>query len=194
MFSKSPLFPKNPDEAATPGTTPAVSGSVPAPAVSSSASAAPRAGRIVPSAADSDNGKGSGADTAAAGESRLVVGPNVKLRGAEISDCDTLIVEGRVEAKMDSRVIRVAENGFFSGTVGIDVAEINGRFEGELTARTQLIIRSTGCVSGTIRYGKIFIEEGGQISGDIKAIDPAVPASASSSSSGSASGSSVASF
>ena len=193
MFSKSPLFPKNPDEAATPGTTPAVGGSVSAPAVSS-ASAAPRTGRIVPSAADSDSGKGSGADTAAAGESRLVVGPNVKLRGAEISDCDTLIVEGRVEAKMDSRVIRVAENGFFSGTVGIDVAEINGRFEGELTARTQLIIRSTGCVSGTIRYGKIFIEEGGQISGDIKAIDPAVPASASGSPGGSASGSGVASF
>ena len=190
MFSKSPLFPKNPDEAAsTPaGTTPATgSSSVSAPTVSSSAAAAPRAGRIVPSAADSDNGKGSGADTAAAGESRLVVGPNVKLRGAEISDCDTLIVEGRVEAKMDIRVIRVAENGFFSGTVGIDVAEINGRFEGELTARTQLIIRSTGCVNGTIRYGKIFIEEGGQISGDIKAIDPAVPVGESSTGSGVAS-------
>ena len=186
MFSKSPLFPKNPDEAAsTPaGTTPATgSSSVSAPTVSSSAAAAPRAGRIVPSAADSD-GKGAGE---AAGESRLVVGPNVKLRGAEISDCDTLIVEGRVEAKMDSRVIRVAENGFFSGTVGIDVAEINGRFEGELTARTQLIIRSTGCVNGTIRYGKIFIEEGGQISGDIKAIDPAVPVGESSTGSGVAS-------
>ncbi len=189
MFSKSPLFPKNPDEAAsTPaGTTPATgSSSVSAPTVSSSAAAAPRAGRIVPSAADSD---GKGAGEAAAGESRLVVGPNVKLRGAEISDCDTLIVEGRVEAKMDSRVIRVAENGFFSGTVGIDVAEINGRFEGELTARTQLIIRSTGCVNGTIRYGKIFIEEGGQISGDIKAIDPAVPVGESSTG-----GSGVASF
>ena len=183
MFSKSPLFPKNPDEAATPGATTATGGTVPAPAVSS-ASAAPRAGRIVPSAADSD---GKGAGEAAAGESRLVVGPNVKLRGAEISDCDTLIVEGRVEAKMDSRVIRVAENGFFSGTVGIDVAEINGRFEGELTARTQLIIRSTGCVNGTIRYGKIFIEEGGQISGDIKAIDPAVPVGESSTGSGVAS-------
>lgn len=112
---------------------------------------------------------------APAGESQLIVGPNVKLKGAEILDCDTLVVEGRVEAKMDSRVIRVAENGAFSGTVCIDVAEIFGRFDGELTARTQLVIHATGKVSGTIRYGKILIEEGGEISGDIRSIDAAEP-------------------
>ena len=80
---------------------------------------------------------------------RLIVGPDVKLKGAEILDCDTLVVEGRVEATMDSRVIRIAENGSFAGTVSIDIAEIHGTFEGELTARSQLIIHSTGRVSGT---------------------------------------------
>ena len=102
--------------------------------------------------------------------SRLVVGPNVKLKGAEIDDCDILVVEGRVEATMDSRVLRVAENGAFAGKVGIDVAEVRGHFDGELTARNQLIIHSTGRVSGTIRYGKIRIEEGGELSGDIRAL------------------------
>lgn len=104
-------------------------------------------------------------------ESSLIVGPDVKLKGAEILDCDTLVVEGRVEATMDSRVIRISEHGSFSGKVGIDVAEIHGAFDGELTARSQLIIHATGKVSGKIRYGKIFIEEGGQISGDIQALD-----------------------
>ena len=101
---------------------------------------------------------------------RLMVGPDVKLKGAEILDCDTLVVEGRVEATMDSRVINIAGNGSFSGKVGIDVAEIHGRFEGELTARSQLIIHATGRVSGTIRYGKILIEEGGEISGDVRSL------------------------
>lgn len=99
--------------------------------------------------------------------SRLIVGPDVKLKGAEILDCDTLVVEGRVEATMDSRVIQIAVNGSFSGKVGIDVAEIYGQFDGELTARSQLIIHSSGRVSGKIRYGKILIEEGGELSGDI---------------------------
>ena len=104
--------------------------------------------------------------------SRLIVGPDVKLKGAEIQDCDVLVVEGRVEATMDSRVIQIAENGAFSGKVGIDVAEVYGQFDGELTARSQLIIHSTGRVSGKIRYGKIFIEEGGELSGDIAALVP----------------------
>jgi cytoskeletal protein CcmA (bactofilin family) len=102
--------------------------------------------------------------------SKLIVGPNIKLRGVEITDCDTLVVEGRVEASMDSRVIQVAENGIFAGTVSIDVAEIRGRFEGELTARKQLVIYSTGRVNGQIRYGKIRIEEGGEVTGDVSTL------------------------
>jgi cytoskeletal protein CcmA (bactofilin family) len=107
------------------------------------------------------------------GVSKLIVGPDIKLKGAEITDCDTLVVEGRVEASMDSRVIQIAENGVFIGKVGIDIAEIRGRFDGELTARKQLVIRATGRVSGKIRYGKVAIEEGGELSGDIGAIGDA---------------------
>ena len=103
----------------------------------------------------------------ATNNARLIVGSQVKLRGAEILDCDTLVVEGRVEATMDSRVIRIAEGGSFSGKVSIDVAVIHGCFEGELTARSQLIIHSTGRVNGTIRYGKLVAEEGAELCGDI---------------------------
>ena len=101
---------------------------------------------------------------------RLIVGPDVQLKGAEILDCDALVVEGRVEATMDSRVIRIAENGAFAGKVSIDIAEIHGHFEGDLTARTQLIIHATGRVSGKIRYGKLVIDEGGELCGDINAL------------------------
>src|SRR6266511_1748774 len=52
--------------------------------------------------------------------SKLIVGPDIKLKGAEITDCDTLVVEGRVEASMDSRVIQISEHGVFVGKVGID--------------------------------------------------------------------------
>ncbi|PKO88330.1 MAG: cell shape determination protein CcmA [Betaproteobacteria bacterium HGW-Betaproteobacteria-12] len=101
---------------------------------------------------------------------RLIVGPDVKLKGAEILDCDTLVVEGRVEATMDSRVIRIADQGSFAGKVSIDIAEIHGIFEGELTARSQLIIHATGKVSGKIRYGKLVIDEGGELCGDINSL------------------------
>ncbi|HYG31909.1 MAG TPA: polymer-forming cytoskeletal protein [Methylophilaceae bacterium] len=121
-------------------------------------------------ATESDSKPESETKVDATSGSRLIVGPDVKLRGAEIQDCDTLVVEGRVEATMDSRVIQIAEHGAFSGKVGIDVAEVYGQFDGELTARSQLIIHSSGRVSGKIRYGKIFIEEGGEVSGDIASL------------------------
>lgn len=115
-----------------------------------------------------------GADAPATTENlmgaRLIVGPDVKLKGAEILDCDTLVVEGRVEATMDSRVIRIADKGAFAGKVSIDIAEIHGSFEGELTARAQLIIHATGKVHGKIRYGKLVIDEGGELCGDINAL------------------------
>jgi len=104
------------------------------------------------------------------GGSRLIVGPNIKLKGVEIDDCDTLVVEGRVEATMNSRAIQIAEQGAFSGKVDIDVAEIRGTFSGEMTARKRLVIHGSGRVSGKIRYGKILVQEGGEITGEISAL------------------------
>ena len=103
------------------------------------------------------------------GESKLTVGPNIKLKGVEITDCDTLVVEGSVEATMDSRLMHIAERGSFKGSAEIDIAEIHGQFEGTLTVRQKLTIYSTGKVTGKIRYGKVVIEEGGQLSGEIEA-------------------------
>ncbi|KLN56663.1 bactofilin family protein [Variovorax paradoxus] len=101
------------------------------------------------------------------GGSKLTVGPNIKLKGVEITDCDTLVVEGLVEATMDSRLMQIAEQGEFKGSAEIDIAEIRGVFDGNLTVREKLVIHSTGKVTGKIRYGKIVIEEGGQLSGEI---------------------------
>ena len=103
----------------------------------------------------------------AEGGSKLIVGPNIKLKGVEITDCDTLVVEGLVEATMDSRVMQIAVQGAFKGSAEIDVAEIRGEFNGNLTVRQKLVIYSTGKVTGTIRYGKLVIEEGGQLAGEI---------------------------
>lgn len=99
--------------------------------------------------------------------STLTVGPNIKLKGVEITDCDTLVVEGTVEATMDSRLMQITAAGAFKGSADIDIAEIHGAFDGELTVRDKLVIYATGRVTGKVRYGKLVIEEGGQLSGEV---------------------------
>jgi cytoskeletal protein CcmA (bactofilin family) len=113
------------------------------------------------------NTAASGSNPPREGGSKLTVGPNIKLKGVEITDCDTLVVEGLVEATMDSRVIQIAERGAFKGSAEIDIAEIHGEFDGNLTVRQKLVIYATGKVTGKIRYGKLVIEEGGQLAGEI---------------------------
>ncbi len=136
-----------------------------APATASTPSAPATGGADAPPA---PTASGPSAPAAPEGGSKLTVGPNIKLKGVEITDCDTLLVEGLVEATMDSRVMQIAEQGAFKGTAEIDIAEIHGSFDGDLTVRQKLVIHATGKVTGKIRYGKVVIEEGGQLSGDIE--------------------------
>ncbi|MGE0259127.1 MAG: polymer-forming cytoskeletal protein [Alphaproteobacteria bacterium] len=100
---------------------------------------------------------------------KLIVGREITLSG-EINSCDRLIIEGSVEANLQNcNEVDLAESGLFKGSATIDEIDVRGRFEGNLTVRKRLLIRATGRVSGTIRYGQIEIECGGQISGDVQA-------------------------
>ncbi len=99
---------------------------------------------------------------------KLIVGREISLSG-EISACDMLVVEGLVEATLrDGRLIEIAESGFFKGTVEIDEADLAGRFEGHLRVRGRMKVRSTGRIHGTIRYGELEVEAGGQLVGDVQ--------------------------
>ena len=101
---------------------------------------------------------------------KLIVGQDIHLSG-EITSCDRLVVEGRVEASLtNARVIEVAPNGFFRGDAQVEEADISGRYEGTLIAYEKLTVRAGGRVSGSIRYGNIVIESGGEISGDMHAL------------------------
>ena len=108
------------------------------------------------------------------GDSRkLTVGREIRLNG-QITSCDKLVVEGEVEASLtDARIIEVAPSGVFKGDAQVDEADISGRFEGELIARVKLTVRAGGRVSGSIRYGSIVIESGGEVSGDMQTLTPA---------------------
>lgn len=113
-----------------------------------------------------DEYRGNGPAQARAGENRMTVGPEIKLKG-EISNCDVLVVEGDVEATLEGKVVEVAAGGTFNGTATVESAEIHGDFDGTLTVSDLLRVHGTGRVSGKVRYGKIEVQAGGEVSGDI---------------------------
>ncbi len=100
----------------------------------------------------------------------LIVGRDICLNG-EITLCDRLVVEGEVDVILsDARDIEVTASGHFKGEANVESAEISGRFDGKLIAREKLTVRAGGRVCGTIRYGSIVIESGGEISGDTRSL------------------------
>lgn len=102
----------------------------------------------------------------------LVVGREISLAG-QIAACDKLVVEGRVEADLDKcRQLDISPTGFFKGSAIIDEAEICGRFEGALTVHKRLRVRATARIIGSVSYGQIEVEAGGEISGNVQVQRP----------------------
>jgi len=113
--------------------------------------------------------------TAEAEQKKLIVGRDIFLNG-EIRTCDSLVVEGKVEAVLsDCRAMDIAGSGEFRGSAEIESADISGRFDGDLVVRQRLTIRATGKVLGKIRYGQLEVERGGVISGTIEALADGAP-------------------
>jgi cytoskeletal protein CcmA (bactofilin family) len=102
----------------------------------------------------------------------LIVGPDINLAG-EITACDRLVVEGTVQVALHrTRAIEIAPTGrFTSGRAEVEEAEIAGVYEGTLTVRRRLLIRATGRVAGTVRYGELEIERGGRLSGSVSMLE-----------------------
>src|SRR5262249_15616516 len=101
----------------------------------------------------------------------MVVGQETSFSG-HISGCNHLIVDGSVDATLDScRHVVVNDLGVFKGELVTENADVRGTVEGPLTVSKRLLIRATGRVSGKICYEEIEIESGGKIFGSIHAYE-----------------------
>ena len=104
------------------------------------------------------------------GERKLTVGRGLSLSG-EITACDILVVEGKVEAKLsDGKLLEITESGQFRGSVEIENADIAGRYDGQLTVHGRLTLRGTGRISGMVKYGELEVNAGGQIIGEMQVV------------------------
>ena len=100
----------------------------------------------------------------------LVVGRGISVQGT-VQDAERLVVEGTVESELiHATELSVSPGGVFKGGVEVEDAEVAGTIDGTLTARGNLIVRSTGKLLGKARYRRLQVEDGGQIAGSIETI------------------------
>jgi len=96
----------------------------------------------------------------------LTLGLGVTLTGT-VTVPGRAVIHGTLEGALAARDVLVGPEGRVSGTLEADTVELQGEGPATLTARTALVVRATGRVTGTVRYGRLEVEPGGVLQGDL---------------------------
>lgn len=105
----------------------------------------------------------------------LIVTEDTVIRGVrELRNCRQLEVFGYLEGDVAAKAVLVHKNGRLFGKVKSDSAVIHGTLQGEVVVKNLIDIRSSGNVSGNIKYGKLALEQGGNLSAEVRNVPPSL--------------------
>lgn len=97
----------------------------------------------------------------------LVINRGIYIQGT-IQDAEKIVIEGTVETeRVTAKELVIEHGGRFQGTADVEVAEISGILDGELTAKSSLQVCATGRLNGNASCRRLQVDDGGEISGKI---------------------------
>jgi cytoskeletal protein CcmA (bactofilin family) len=101
-------------------------------------------------------------------DQQAVIGATVVIKG-DLTGEEDLLIEGRLEGKVESRRHRVTvgRNGRIKGDIYAKTITIEGTVEGNLFGEEQLVVRQSGNVRGNIVAPRVALEDGSNFKGSI---------------------------
>ncbi|MFN0219745.1 MAG: polymer-forming cytoskeletal protein [Hyphomicrobium sp.] len=103
----------------------------------------------------------------------LIVGSDAVLHG-EVMRSRRVEVHGVVEGGVIASEVVVHPNGRISGKLTTDAADVRGQLQGEVRVHNLISIRSTGDVMGNVKYGRLAMEEGGELAAQVRNVPPSI--------------------
>lgn len=91
---------------------------------------------------------------------------------ADIRNCRRLEVHGSLDGDVMAEDVIVHEGGRVSGRLRTNSLEIKGLIEGDVVVRNLITIRKSGIVTGDVRYGRMLLEPGGELTAKVKNVPP----------------------
>ncbi len=125
-------------------------------------------------AAASDIHFGFRAPAPAAPLRRVFVERGLALRGA-LEGCDHLAIAGHVESDIAMHSLDVLDQGSFKGDATVAEARIGGRYEGALVVGETLVVGPCARITGSVRCGRLQLEDGGRIEGELRVLAAETP-------------------
>lgn len=103
----------------------------------------------------------------------LILGEGAVLKG-EVKKGRRVEVWGYVEGGVTASELVVQEGGKVFGNVKTDTAEVRGTLQGDVRVQQLFSLKSTGSAAGKIKYGRLAMEEGAELSAHVRNIPPAI--------------------
>lgn len=100
-----------------------------------------------------------------------LISADTVLRG-EIRDGREIVIFGYVEGTLAAEAVTIGEGGRFYGTLKAESARIEGEAQGEIFVKHLIDIRRSGRVLGKVEYGALAMEEGGELSAELRNVPP----------------------
>lgn len=97
-----------------------------------------------------------------------MIGSTISIKG-DMSGEEDLLIEGRLEGKIESRrhAVIIGKNGRIKGDIYGKTITVEGTVEGNLYGEEQLIVRQSGTVRGNIVSPRVALEDGSNFKGSI---------------------------
>ena len=103
----------------------------------------------------------------------LIISEDTVLKG-QIKNCKRMEVYGYVEGELATESLIVHQGGRLYGKINADTAEIQGTMQGEVRVQQLITIRASGVVSGNVKYGRLAMEEGAELTAKVRNVPPSV--------------------
>lgn len=103
----------------------------------------------------------------------LIIREDTYLKG-EIRNAGRIEVFGYVEGEVVGDLLVVQPGGRCFGKVKVDSADIRGTLQGDIVVRQLVSIRAGGEVLGNVKYGKLAMEMGGNLTAEMRNIPPSI--------------------
>lgn len=103
----------------------------------------------------------------------LVIGEEAILKG-EIKNCREIEIYGYVEGLLEADKVTVHPEGRLFGTVKADTADVHGQVQGNVRIKQLIAIWRTGSVAGNVKYGRLAMEEGADLSATVRNVPPSI--------------------
>ena len=102
---------------------------------------------------------------------QAVIGADMFIKG-DIRNGKHIDVLGLVEGSISAERVVVHNGGRVTGTLIADNAQVDGVVQGHVLVRQLIEIGSTGAVHGDVRYGKIAMQIGAELTADVRNVPP----------------------